>query len=142
MNCPWFLNPALASSIVMPAGSMPWMRASWLGFFEIFVEISFGSTTIVAVSPVVVVLAEVVDSPDVVVLPGFFDPPRLLPDPLAVWPLADPPPLVLAGPVVGFPLAVVGFPLTVVGFPTPVGALLPPVDACVVMLGPLPDPGP
>jgi hypothetical protein len=98
--------------------------ASWFGFFAIFVEIAFGGYSTV-VSAVVVVLAVVlVDSPDVVVLPGFFDPPCVAPDPLAVWPLEDPPPLVLAVPVVGFPA------------PTPVG-FPPPLDACEVTLGPV-----
>jgi hypothetical protein len=42
--------------MLMPAGSMPCTRASWLGFFEIFVEIRFGSNVVVVVVPVVPVL--------------------------------------------------------------------------------------
>jgi hypothetical protein len=65
MNCPWLRNPADACSIVIPAGSNVWMRASCCGLAEIFVETAFGSATVVvvvvvAVVPVVVVVGVVV----------------------------------------------------------------------------------
>ena len=69
----------LASSIVIPVGSIPFTLVSWLGFFEIFVEIALGSNVgggvdVVPVLTVVVVVPLEVDV-DAVVVAGFFDVP-------------------------------------------------------------------
>jgi len=69
----------LASSIVIPVGSIPFTLVSWLGFFEIFVEIALGSNVgggvdVVPALTVVVVVPLEVDV-DAVVVAGFFDVP-------------------------------------------------------------------
>jgi len=92
MNWPWLRNPALASSIDIPAGSMVFTRANWSGLFEILIEIALGSK--VCVVPVfVVVVPDPVDVPvevDAVVVVAFFEPP---------W---AQPPVVFAGALAAF----------------------------------------
>ena len=71
----------LASSIVIPVGSIPFTLVSWLGFFEIFVEIALGSNVgggvdvVPVLAVVVVVPLDVLVDVDAVVVAGFFDVP-------------------------------------------------------------------
>ena len=58
MNCPWLRNPALASSSVIPAGSLAVRRAFCSGLREMRAEIAFGS------GAGVVVAGDVVAPPD------------------------------------------------------------------------------
>jgi hypothetical protein len=85
MNCPWFRNPAVASSIVMPAGSIAVSRASCCGFFASFVETAFGRAVVVAapVLPVVAVDPVVVPDAGAVVPPAVAVVPDVVPDVLA-----------------------------------------------------------
>jgi hypothetical protein len=128
---------------------MPWIRASWAGFFEIFIEIALGSTVVVLA--VVVVVVVVVDSPvvdvevDAVVVAGRFDAPLPAPvvfavapaaravDPVALVapPAAAPPPLALPAPVTADPPAFGAGELT---FGDEVGALPAPRPCAAVVV--------
>jgi hypothetical protein len=58
MNCPWLRNPALASSSVIPAGSLAVRRAFCSGLREMRAEIAFGSGAGVVVAGGVVALPD------------------------------------------------------------------------------------
>ena len=84
MNWPWLRNPALASSIDIPAGSMVFTRANWFAFLEIFAEIAFGSNEAVVGEATGLELLDTAVEVDSVADTGSVVPPRPVPPAFAV----------------------------------------------------------